>query len=140
MKEEKSIMRIRLHPYDIVIAIGVVVFLVCAFNLNGNKDYGIMGTYKEPMCIVDLHTFESDTCPECGEPISEVGVFYRSGETYNYEIEDDGFRLHFVDLFETYEGYASVRKELIMWSTILLCSLIVMVGGLVLRVVRRKRK
>lgn len=137
MTKEREVVKMKKHNVvcGVLIILSVATFIISSILLTNNKYFDIIGRYKPPICVVDLHSFKSDTCEECGKSIQEIGVFYRLGEAYNYEIEDELPRLDFKDYFKSYDDYISIKNEMLVLAPIVLFSFLTFVVTVIIDLV-----
>lgn len=135
--KERKVVKMKKHNIvcGVLTVLSLVTFIISSILLTSNKYFDIIGRYKPPICVVDLHSFKSDTCEECGKSIQEVGVLYRLGESYNYEIEDELPRLDFKNYFKSYDGYISIKNEILILAPVVLLSFLIFVVAIVIDLV-----
>lgn len=111
----------------------VIGFVVClcmsissAIYLRSNKTFEELSLYTPAICKNDLHAFKSATCEECGEDITETGIFFNRELKDDTAIETESSTKKFSDYFESYEEYKKSTNSVTFASLIFLLGVLIL--------------
>lgn len=107
--------------------IGLCILLVLNIVLSGSKYYSELTRYGYPICSIDRHRFESDTCEACGKSVENSGVFYSISVVMEDPYSED-YSLRFKDYYESWDAFKSDYTFCFALTLVVLAVLIIEVG------------
>lgn len=95
--------------------------------------------YGQPICSMDRHRFESDTCGTCEATIQSSGVFF-SKEVAMMSPYGDDYQLKFSDYYESYDQFR-VDYDMCMVDAVGFIGVLIMLiaGYIVIHIYTKKK-
>lgn len=122
-----------------VICLACIVLILGSF-LQKSTYYNSLTEYGSPICRVDRHRFEAETCESCGGDIRDFGVFY-SVSIATMKLSDKEVQLPFSTYYNSYAEFSSDYTSCFALAIGVVVSLVLCIGSYVfMRVWFTRRK
>lgn len=103
--------------------VGLIIIIFFASVLSGSVYHSELTKYGTPICSLDRHRFEGETCEACDNPISKTGVFFSTNVALENPYGDD-YSLPFRDFYESYENFAADYNMCLTYSGVVLVTVV----------------
>lgn len=116
--------------------IGLFIVIFSWIQLSTSTYHMKLVRYGAPICSIDKHQFESDTCEECGSGVVDTGVFFSIDGTSAYS---DDYQLKFTDFYDSYDAFRSDYDMCMSYSSAVFAILVLEVIFYVVLLIRSSR-
>lgn len=103
--------------------IGLCIVIFIGSLLSTSTYHKKLTPYGLPICSIDRHRFETDTCEACGEPVVKTGVFF-SAAVAQLDPYGTDYQLSFTDFYQSYEEFQQDYNLCLSYSNAVLAVIV----------------
>lgn len=104
--------------------VGLLIIIFFGSVLSGSLYHSELTKYGYPICNIDRHRFEGETCEACDNSITRSGVFFSTKIATENPYSND-YELSFKDYYESYESFKADYDMCLTYSGVVLVTIIV---------------
>lgn len=95
--------------------VGLLILIFLASQLSSSVYYSQLVKYGNPICRVDRHVFESETCEACGGDVVQKGVFFSSAVAMENPYSEE-YQVKFADYYDSFNAFEADFNNCLMLS------------------------
>lgn len=103
--------------------VGLCIIIFFGSVLAGSVYHSALTKYGQPICSIDRHRFESETCEACGNSIMRAGVFFSTNVALESPYSSD-YQVSFKDYYESYEAFKADYDMCLTYSGVVLVTVV----------------